>query len=144
MGLNQRQSGSGTRVQLPVMQPGGWQSILHHGGLSSVGRLMVILLVFPVVVLTGYTWVTLHYAYSLGERFGYVQKISNKGWLCNTWEGELAMTTVPGTAPQIFQFSVRDDATAQRIEQRRHCITYFTLNKIRGSGGEDLIHDCRA
>jgi len=44
----------------------------------------------PVVVLTGYTWVTLHYAYSLGERFGYVQKISNKGWLCNTWEGELA------------------------------------------------------
>ena len=80
---------------------------------------MVILLVFPVVVLTGYTWVTLHYAYSLGERFGYVQKISNKGWLCNTWEGELAMTTVPGTAPQIFQFSVRDDATARRIEQRR-------------------------
>ena len=79
--------------------------------------LVLILLVFPAVVLTGYTWVTLHYAYSSGERSGYVQKISKKGWLCKTWEGELAMTTVPGTAPQIFQFSVRDDATAQRIEQ---------------------------
>ena len=79
--------------------------------------LVLILLVFPVVVLTGYTWVTLHYAYSSGERSGYVQKISKKGWLCKTWEGELAMTTVPGTAPQIFQFSVRDDATADRIEQ---------------------------
>jgi hypothetical protein len=79
--------------------------------------LVLILLVFPVVALTGYTWVTLRYAYSSGERFGYVQKISKKGWLCKTWEGELAMTTVPGTAPQIFQFSVRDDATAHRIEQ---------------------------
>jgi len=79
--------------------------------------LVLILLVFPTVVLTGYTWVTLHYAYSSGERSGYVQKISKKGWLCKTWEGELAMTTVPGTAPQIFQFSVRDDATADRIEQ---------------------------
>ena len=79
--------------------------------------LVLILLVFPAVVLTGYTWVTLHYAYSSGERSGYVQKISKKGWLCKTWEGELAMTTVPGTAPQIFQFSVRDDATAHRIEQ---------------------------
>ena len=79
--------------------------------------LVLILLVFPPVVLTGYTWVTLHYAYSSGERSGYVQKISKKGWLCKTWEGELAMTTVPGTAPQIFQFSVRDDATADRIEQ---------------------------
>ena len=68
------------------------------------------------MLLTGYTWVTLRYAYSSGERAGYVQKISKKGWLCKTWEGDLAMTTVPGTAPQIFQFSVRDDVTAHRIE----------------------------
>ena len=79
--------------------------------------LVLILLVLPALVLAGYTWVTLHYAYSSGERIGYVQKISKKGWLCKTWEGELAMTTVPGTAPQIFQFSVRDDATAHQIEQ---------------------------
>jgi hypothetical protein len=67
--------------------------------------------------LAGYTWLTLQYAYSSGERTGYIQKISKKGWLCKTWEGELAMTTVPGTAPQIFQFTVRKDATAYQIEQ---------------------------
>jgi hypothetical protein len=79
--------------------------------------LVLTFLVLPVLVMAGYTWVSLHYTYSSGERIGYVQKISQKGWLCKTWEGELAMTTVPGTAPQIFQFSVRDDATAHRIEQ---------------------------
>jgi hypothetical protein len=78
---------------------------------------LLIFLVLPVALIAAYTWLTLHFAYSTGERAGYVQKISSKGWLCKTWEGELAMTTVPGTAPQIFPFSVRDDAVARRIEQ---------------------------
>jgi hypothetical protein len=80
-------------------------------------RLVLFPIVLPALLLSGYTWLTLHYAYSTGQRSGYIQKISKKGWLCKTWEGELAMTTVPGTAPQIFRFTVRDDATAQRIEQ---------------------------
>src|SRR6516225_8974658 len=79
--------------------------------------LILVFLVLPVLLFALYTWATLHYAYSRGERAGYVQKISRKGWICKTWEGELAMTTVPGTAPQLFQFSVRDDATAHQIEQ---------------------------
>ena len=79
--------------------------------------LILIVFVLPASVLSGYIWVTLHYAYSSGERSGYVQKISRKGWVCKTWEGELAMTTAPGTAPQIFQFSVRDDSTAYQIQQ---------------------------
>ena len=79
--------------------------------------LVLFFLVLPTALLAAYTLVTLHYTYSSGERNGYVQKISKRGWLCKTWEGELAMTTVPGTAPQIFQFSVRDDATAHQIEQ---------------------------
>jgi len=86
---------------------------------------MVLLL--PLLLFAGYTWVTLHYSYSWGERSGYVQKISKRGWLCKTWEGELAMTTVPGTAPQIFQFSIRDDAVAHRVEQsagRRVALSY--------------------
>jgi hypothetical protein len=78
---------------------------------------ILFLIVLPALLLSGYTWLTLHYAYSTGQRSGYVQKISKKGWLCKTWEGELAMTTMPGTAPQIFRFTVRDDATAGRIEQ---------------------------
>jgi hypothetical protein len=78
-------------------------------------RLVVLLLLLPAALIAGYTWVALHYAYSSGERAGYVQKISKKGWLRKTWEGELAMTTVPGTAPQVFQFSVRDNAVASKI-----------------------------
>jgi hypothetical protein len=79
--------------------------------------LTLLFLVLPILVMATYTWASLHYAYSSGERVGYIQKISQKGWLCKTWEGELAMTTVPGTAPQIFPFSVRDDATARQIQQ---------------------------
>ncbi len=80
-------------------------------------RLALVFGVLPLLALAAYTWVTLHYSYSSGERSGYVQKISRKGWLCKTWEGELAMTTVPGTAPVIFPFSVRDDTVAHQIEQ---------------------------
>ena len=90
-------------------------------------RLFLFLFVLPALVLAGYTWLTLNYAYSVGQRSGYIQKISKKGWLCKTWEGELAMTTVPGTAPLIFDFTVRDDATAHRIEQvagRRVALDY--------------------
>src|SRR5215467_10104044 len=89
--------------------------------------LFLLLFVLPVALFILYTWGALHYSYSSGERTGYIHKISRKGWLCKTWEGELAMTTVPGTAPQIFQFSVRDDATAHRIEQaagQRVALTY--------------------
>ncbi len=76
---------------------------------------VLVLVVLPVAGLALWTWAALNYSYSSGERAGYVQKISRKGWICKTWEGELAMTTQPGTAPQIFPFSVRDEATAQKI-----------------------------
>ena len=64
-----------------------------------------------------YTASTLAITYSTGERTGYVQKLSRKGLVCPTYEGELAMTTVPGTAPQIFRFTVRDERVAHAIEQ---------------------------
>lgn len=63
----------------------------------------------------GYTWLVLNWSYSSGERAGYVQKFSQKGWLCKTWEGELAIVAIPGSLPEIFQFTVRDDAVAAKI-----------------------------
>lgn len=84
----------------------------HWGKLT----LLTIVLV-PVVGMLLWAGVTLTYTYSEGTRTGYVQKLSHKGWLCKTWEGELAMTTVPGTAPQIFNFSVRGDSVAQDIQK---------------------------
>ena len=78
--------------------------------IASVAILMALL------GLGGWTWFTLTYNYSDGERAGYVQKLSHKGWLCKTWEGELSMINYPGAAPEIFHFSVRDDMMARNIE----------------------------
>jgi hypothetical protein len=75
-------------------------------------------LVFVGVVLlaaVGWVWLTLTWSYSEGERAGYVQKFSRKGWLCKTWEGEIAMVTMPGAIPDKFEFSTRDEAVANQI-----------------------------
>ena len=69
-----------------------------------------------MLALGGWTAATLGFAYSKGERAGYMQKISNKGWVCKTWEGELALATVPGSMPVMWSFSVRDEAVAKKIE----------------------------
>ncbi|HYS21510.1 MAG TPA: hypothetical protein VEO73_10520 [Gemmatimonadales bacterium] len=71
----------------------------------------------PVLLFVLYTWSSLTWTYSTGERAGYVQKFSKKGWVCKTWEGELAMVSIPGTTPEKFYFTVRDDTVAQRINQ---------------------------
>ena len=65
--------------------------------------------------LAGYTWLMLTWSYGNGERAGYVQKFSNRGYLCKTWEGELAMVSMPGTMSEKFLFTVREDAVAQKI-----------------------------
>ena len=53
-------------------------------------------LVGIAMLVVGYFWVVLSWNYSTGERAGWVQKLSKKGWLCKTWEGELAMVSMPG------------------------------------------------
>jgi len=76
------------------------------------------LLTFILVVLllfSGYVWIALNWSYSDGERAGYLQKFSSKGWICKTWEGELLMTTVPGVIPEKFEFTVRDPAIAGQL-----------------------------
>ena len=70
---------------------------------------------FIALTAVGYTWFTLSYSYSTGERAGFMQKLSKKGWVCKTWEGELSLVALPGAAPEKFEFSVRDDAVAERI-----------------------------
>ena len=69
----------------------------------------------PIVVFALYTWSALNWSYSKGDRAGYVQKFSLKGWLCKTWEGELAMVNIPGALTEKFQFTVRDDKIADYI-----------------------------
>jgi len=71
--------------------------------------------VVPLLVFAIYTWSALTFTYSSGERAGYVQKFSKKGWICKTWEGELAMVSMPGTMSEKFLFTVRDDKIADYI-----------------------------
>lgn len=80
-------------------------------------RLLLAALALAALLAAGWTWLALRWSYSEGERAGYVQKLSRKGWICKTWEGELAMVTMPGAIPDKFQFSIRDDAVAQRINE---------------------------
>ena len=68
-----------------------------------------------IAIFAGYTWVSLNWSFSTGERAGFVQKFSKKGWVCKTWEGELLMSPIPGTVPEKFQFSVREDKVAQKL-----------------------------
>jgi hypothetical protein len=84
---------------------------LKHWVILSV---LTILVMVPLIV-AGWAWVTLKYVYARGERAGYVQKLSQKGWLCKTWEGELAMVNLPGAMPEIFRFTIRDDRVAQSL-----------------------------
>lgn len=84
-------------------------------------------LLMAAILPAAYTWLVLSWSYSTGERAGYVQKFSNKGWICKTWEGELAMVSMPGTMSEKFYFTVHDAAIAARINQslgKKVTITY--------------------
>jgi len=70
-----------------------------------------------VLVIAGYFLFVFNWSYSEGERAGWIQKFSSKGWLCKTWEGELAMVSMPGSMSEKFFFTVWDDATAEQINK---------------------------
>ncbi|HYH44524.1 MAG TPA: hypothetical protein VEG34_02475 [Thermoanaerobaculia bacterium] len=81
------------------------------------GLVLFLLVLVPALLFALYVWIALQISYSEGERAGYVQKFSRKGWICKTWEGELAMVNLPGTAPEMFRFTVRDEAVAAKLNQ---------------------------
>ncbi len=84
-------------------------------------------LIVPALLFTAFTAATLSISYSSGDRVGYLQKLSKKGWICKTWEGELAMATLPGVVPEVFSFSIRDEALAAKVNElqgRRVALEY--------------------
>lgn len=106
-------------------------TLLKRVALYSAG-----LLVVAIAGFAAYIWITLHWSYSEGERAGFVQKISKRGWVCKTWEGELSMVSLPGAAPEKFYFTVRDDAVAARINQlvgQRAALTYEQHTNVPSS-----------
>jgi hypothetical protein len=98
-------------------------------------RLSLVLLV-GLLLLATYLWAALSWSYSSGERAGWVQKLSKKGWLCKTWEGELALVSLPGTTPEKFLFTVWDDAVAAEITRvmgKRVALHYEQKKGLPGS-----------
>jgi hypothetical protein len=85
--------------------------------LSRTGRVFVWLVFIIVVLGVLWTWFTLSWSYGDGERAGVLQKFSRKGWICKTYEGELALYVVGGVSPEIWYFSVRDESLAPPINQ---------------------------
>jgi len=76
-----------------------------------------------ILGLAGFTWVTLHWSYSEGERAGYVHEtVSAKGWLCKTWEGEMAMVTMRAPSPRsrLQPCPTRDRRQTQRQRRQAH------------------------
>ena len=80
-------------------------------GWYATGLILVVLAAFYAYVAISLSW-----SYSSGERAGFLQKMSLKGWICKTWEGELSLIAIPGAAPEKFLFSVRDAMVAKRLE----------------------------
>ena len=93
-------------------------------------KLLVILAVIIAIVLL-YLWVAFSWSYSEGERAGILQKFSRRGWVCKTYEGELAMSIVPGVTPTIWDFSVRDTTVVRQMEQAlgKRVVLHYTEHR---------------
>ena len=84
-------------------------------GISKL-RVLIGLLVIAALV-AGYFWSALKWSYASGERAGWVQKLSRKGWICKTWEGEMAIVSMPGASTEKFSFTVWDKSTVKEINK---------------------------
>ena len=82
---------------------------------ATIWKILIVVVLGSVAVTALYLWAVLSWAYSDGERAGIFQKFSRKGWLCKTYEGELAMSIIPGVVPTIWHFSVRDEKVIEEL-----------------------------
>jgi hypothetical protein len=86
-------------------------------------------------LLVAWTVIALSYTYSRGDRAGYIQKLSKKGWICKTWEGELAMVNIPGAMQERFPFTVRSDSLATTMNKLMGSQVSLTYEEHRGVPG---------
>jgi hypothetical protein len=80
--------------------------------------ILLSLIVAAALLFALYVWAVLSWSYSEGERAGYLQKLSKKGWLCKTWEGEILLSSMPGAIPERFTFTVRDPAIVEQLQSK--------------------------
>jgi hypothetical protein len=80
-------------------------------------KIVIGLLVLVAALAGGYFFIAWNWSFSVGERAGWVQKLSKKGWVCKTWEGELALVSMPGAMSEKFFFTIHDDAVAEKLNK---------------------------
>jgi hypothetical protein len=99
---------------------------------SKILRIALASLIILCLLAAGWVWLTLHWSYSEGERAGYIQKLSKKGWICKTWEGEIAMVTMPGAIPEKFEFTVHDESLVDRINAQagKRVVLHYQQHKF--------------
>lgn len=104
--------------------------------LARLFKILILAIIIPIALFMLYTWATLSWVYSTGERAGYVQKFSEKGYVCKTYEGELVLVSMPGTQAEKFTFTVKDIKLVEKINNslgKRVRITYEEHKGIPGS-----------
>lgn len=84
---------------------------------TSLTKILIGILIALALGVSGYLWLVTTWAFSSGERVGYIQKFSNKGWVCKTWEGEMVLQAPPGAMAEKFFFTTRDENVASKINQ---------------------------
>ncbi|MES2580172.1 MAG: hypothetical protein V4552_06445 [Pseudomonadota bacterium] len=95
--------------------------------LAQLFKILILAVIIPIILFALYTWAALSWVYSTGERAGYVQKFSEKGYVCKTYEGELVLVSMPGTQAEKFNFTVKDKSLVEKINNslgKRVRITY--------------------
>jgi len=115
-----------------------------------IATALAVIVLGPTLIFTLWAEISLHFTYSTGTRAGILQKVSKRGWVCKTWEGELQMTAVPGAAPEKFVFSARSDSIASelsRLSGQHVVLTYEQHKRVPNScfgDTEYFITDVRA
>src|SRR5690348_8082196 len=101
-----------------------------------LATIIAFIILVPTLFFTLWAEIALHYTYSTGTRAGILQKVSERGWVCKTWEGELQMTAVPGATPEKFVFSARSDSIAaelSRLSGQHVVLTYEQHKRVPNS-----------
>ncbi len=90
-------------------------STIHRQQGGALVTQVILILAVAGLLFAAYIWAMLNWSYSSGERAGWLQKLSDKGYVCKTWEGEMALVSLPGSMPEKFIFTVRDKQTAEKL-----------------------------
>ena len=115
-----------------MSKPSAARSISRMSGRTKFILGGATLVVLGIVAIALYTLATLNIVYSDGDRAGVLQKFSRKGWICKTYEGELAVSYTPGMAPVLWYFTVRDEAVADKVRQAQGKRVVLHYNEHRG------------